>query len=217
MQEEQETNQELAQVSRRGVGLTTLSNWLRWSLTAILLAAIVICLLLYWAYVNDPTHAASPTELGLSGLLIFCITALAVINVPWHELGYRIKKVGSVEFEQALNAQVLERAEGINFLEKRIEAIENSLEKKSIQSSDVFRQMYEPRLRKLLLDFLSVNDQLPFSPLRIREWGSQQPGFEGLKKFEIGLIKHVLGKMVAERVLETTISKKGNTLYRIVE
>ncbi len=217
MREEQETYQETAHAPKKGVGLSAMPNWLRWSLTVVLFLAIVICLLLYGAYVKDPTHAASPAELGLSGLLIFCVTALAIIHIPWHELGYRIKKVGAVEFEQALNAQVAERAEEIGYLEERIAALESALERKSIQGSEMFRQMYDPKLRKLLLNFLSANDRVFFSPLRIKEWGSTQPGFESLKNFEVGFIRHILGKMVAERVLETAISKKGNTLYRIAE
>lgn len=217
MQEEQETCQETAHAPKNGVGLSAMPSWLRWSLTVVLFLAIVICLLLYGAYVKDPAHAASPAELGLSGLLIFCVTALAIIHIPWHELGYRIKKVGVVEFEQALNAQVAERAEEIGYLEERIAALESALEKKSIQGSEMFRQMYDPQLRKLLLNFLSANDRVFFSPLRIKEWGSTQPGFESLKNFEVGFMRHILGKMVAEGVLETTISKKGNTLYRMAE
>jgi hypothetical protein len=217
MREEQETYQETTQAPMKGVGLSTMPNWLRRLLTVILLLAIAICLLLYVAYVKDPVHAASPAELGLSGLFIFCVTALAIIHIPLHELGYRIKKVGAVEFEQVLNAQVAERAEENGYLEKRIAVLESVLEKKNFQSSEMFRQMNEPQLRKLLLDFLAANDRVSFSPLRIKEWGSTQPGFEGLKHFEVGFIRHILGKMVAERVLETAISKKGNTLYRIAE
>jgi hypothetical protein len=217
MREEQEAYQETPQVSKKGAGLSAMPSWLRWSLTVILFLSIVICLLLYVAYVKDPAHAASPGELGLSGLLIFCVTALAIIHIPWHELGYRITKVGAVEFEQALNAQVAERAEEIGYLEERIAVLESALEKKSIQGSEMFRQMYAPQLRKLLLDFLSTNDRVSFSPSRIKEWGSTQQGFESLKNFEVGFIRHILGKMVAERVLETVISKKGNTLYRIAE
>ncbi len=217
MREEQETYQETAQAPDKGVGLSPMPSWLRWSLTVVLFLVIVICLFLYAAYVKDSVHSASPAELGLSGLFIFCVIALTIIHIPLHELGYRIKKVGAVEFEQALNAQTAERTEEIGYLEKRIAVIEDALEKKSFQGSEIFRQMYEPQLRKLLLDFFSANDRVSFSLLRIKEWGSTQPGLEGLKNFEIGFIRHILGKMVAERVLETAISKKGNTLYRIAE
>lgn len=218
MRKEQETHQETAQAPQKGVGLSAMPSWLRWSLTVVLFFMIVICLFLYVAYVKYPENTAPPVELGLSGLLMFCVTALAIIHVPWHELGYRIKKVGTVEFEQALNAQVAERTEEISYLEKRIAALESALkDKKSIQGSEMFSKMYEPQLRKLLIDFLSANDRVAFSPSRIKEWGLMQPGFENLKTFEVGFIRHVLGKMVAERALETVISKRGNTLYRIVE
>ncbi len=62
MREEQETYPETAQASKKGVGLSAMPNWLRRSLTVVLFLAIVICLVLYLAYVKDPAHAASPAE-----------------------------------------------------------------------------------------------------------------------------------------------------------
>lgn len=221
MREEQEADQDVAQAPKRRVGVLAMPHWLRWLFSVILFFVIVICLFLYVAYIINPTGVASPVELGLSGLLIFCIATLVIIHIPWHELGYRVKRVGAFEFEQALHAQTAERAEEIGYLGERLAmleiAFESELEKKSFQGSEIFRQMYEPQLRKLLLDFFSANEHASFSPLRIKAWGSTQPGFKSLENFEVGFIRHILGKMVAERVLETVLSKKGNTLYRIAE
>jgi hypothetical protein len=73
----------------------------------------------------------------------------------------------------------------------------------------------EPELRNLLLEFLTKYKEWSFSPSRIRAWGSKQQGFSALSKFEHPFIRGTLQKMVSENILETRISKKGNTLYRV--
>ncbi|HAG29378.1 MAG TPA: hypothetical protein DCL39_07955, partial [Alteromonas macleodii] len=76
-------------------------------------------------------------------------------------------------------------------------------------------QADEPELRKELLRFLQAYSQWSFSPSRIKAWGSKQAGFTSLGKYETSFIRLTLQKMVAEDILVTRISKKGNTLYRV--
>ena len=73
----------------------------------------------------------------------------------------------------------------------------------------------EPQLRELLTQFLTKYKKWAFSPSRIRAWGSQQQGFSGFSAYEYPFVRSTLQKMVSENILETRVSKKGNTLYRI--
>src|SRR5690606_34550475 len=100
------------------------------------------------------------------------------------------------------------------YLQERIETLEVKV--RSLHGiADLVESFEEPKLRELLLGFLTKYKQWSFSPSRIRAWGSQQQGFSELAKYEHPFVRSTLQKMVADGLLETRVSKKGNTLYRI--
>lgn len=76
-------------------------------------------------------------------------------------------------------------------------------------SSDDFK------LESLVIKFLSYFDKWYFSPLRIQKFGGRQRGFEELKGYSTNEITRVLLKLLKERKIKTTKSKKGNPIYKI--
>jgi len=79
----------------------------------------------------------------------------------------------------------------------------------------ITEHLKEPELRDLLTKFLTTYNKWAFSPSRIKAWGVQQQGFSKLSEYDHPFIRATLQKMVSENTLETRISKKGNTLFRI--
>ena len=134
--------------------------------------------------------------------------------IPWSRLGIRITKIGGVEFKDIVQEQASEHAEDQSYLEDRIEFLEAHIRK--VEDVSVFTENFqEPELRKQLLTFLTKYNEWAFSPSRIRAWGSQQQGYSAFANYEHPLIRSTLQKMVSENIIETRISKRGNTLYRI--
>ena len=139
---------------------------------------------------------------------------MIIVWVPWANLGVKITKIGGIEFKDIVEEQASEHAEEISDLIDRIELLESQIRQSDSLISFV-EQADEPELRKELLRFLQAYSQWSFSPSRIKAWGSKQAGFTSLGKYETSFIRLTLQKMVAEDILVTRISKKGNTLYRV--
>ena len=149
----------------------------------------------------------------ISLLLNFFVTSLTLIWIPWDKLGFRITKIGGIEFKEIVSEQASENAEEFSYLEDRIEYLEVKLH--SMDEMAQFHESFErPELRDLLLEFLTKYKKWSFSPSRIKSWGTQQQGFSKLSSFEHRAIRSTLQSMVAENLLETRLSKKGNTLFR---
>lgn len=188
--------------------------WLRWAVSFLSIALIIFCSIYTYEYVGSPKEYASPKDLGLSGLFIFSISALFLVWIPWSRLGIRISKIGGIEFKEIVQEQASEHAEELSYLEDRIESLEAQIRKVD-EMAEFTESFQEPELRNLLMGFLTKYKKWAFSPSRIRAWGSQQQGFSSLANYEHPFIRSTLQKMVSENLLETRISKKGNTLYRV--
>lgn len=187
---------------------------LKWCITVAAIGLIALCGFLVFKYVNAPDKFASPSDLGVSSFFLFSASALVLVWMPWHALGLRITKIGGIEFKEIVAEQATEHAEEITYLQDRIEVLENKL--RQLHGVTVLAESFEePKLRALLVEFLTKYKEWAFSPSRIRAWGSQQQGFAALANYEHPFLRGTLQKMVSEGVLETRISKKGNTLYRI--
>lgn len=189
-------------------------TWLQWTVSVIGIVLIAFISIYTYKYVCDPKAYASPKELGLSSILLFSISALIVVWIPWERLGIRISKIGGIEFKEIVQEQASEHAEELSYLVDRIESLETHVRKVD-GISDLTESSQEPELRKLLMQFLTKYKDWAFSPSRIRAWGSQQQGFSSLADYKYPFIRGTLQKMVSENILETRISKKGNTLYRV--
>jgi len=181
-------------------------------------AIVVLCtsVFLMWKYIEDPKTYASPKELQLSNLLIFSLSVLLFILVPWGKLGIRIRKIGSVEFDRVVSGQAKEHAEEFAELHARIKELEGKVrgmnEVEAITVSIVTQD-----LRPLILKFLNDFQPNAYSPLRINKWGARQPGFEKLAGYSQGSIRTVLQGLVAEGKAVTRVSRLGNTLYKIAD
>ena len=202
--------EELGQVSS---GLD-IPCWLKWLATAFSIALIGFTLCYTYRYLGTPSELASPNELGLSSIFLFSISALVIVWIPWAKLGIRISRIGGIEFENIVKEQASEHAEEVSYLEDRIEVLEAKA-RSGNEMSEITDHLQEPKLRKLLIDFLTKYNQWAFSPSRIRAWGAKQQGFASFVEYNHSFIRSTLQKMVSENLLETRISKKGNTLYRI--
>ncbi|MCS0433164.1 hypothetical protein [Vibrio diabolicus] len=189
-------------------------KWIQILVSIISISLIVVCAICFWKYLEAPQGFPSPKDLGLSGIFMFSISALLIVWVPWSKLGMRISKIGGVEFRDIVQGQASEHAEELSYLEDRIEYLEAKI-KESDELSALTDPPREAALRKLLLEFLQKYSEWAFSPSRIRVWGSKQQGFSSLSNYEHPFIRSTLQKLVSEGKLETRVSKKGNTLYRI--
>ncbi|PHS62705.1 MAG: hypothetical protein COB09_14305 [Thalassobium sp.] len=159
---------------------------------------------------------ASPKDLGLSSLLLFAVACFLFFAVPWHRLGLSLKKFGPLEFERKLEGQSEEHIKDISALEDKIAQIEAAIQSGSShqQIGKVPQKPEEIEMRDLIIKFLSEYSQWSFSPLRIENWGAERNSYSDLAG-NSALLRRLLRSLVSEGILETTISKKGNTLYRI--
>ncbi|WP_104401808.1 hypothetical protein [Vibrio penaeicida] len=189
-------------------------KWIKIAASVVSISLIIVCVMCFWEYLKAPQEFASPKDLGLSGIFMFSISALFVVWVPWAKIGVRISKIGGVEFTDIVQGQASEHAEELSYLEDRIEYLEAKVK----ENDELAVLMDPPReivLKELLLKFLQQYSEWAFSPARIRVWGSKQQGFSSLASYEHPLIRSSLQKLVSEGKLETRVSKKGHTLYRI--
>lgn len=188
--------------------------WLKIAISMIALILIVACVCLVTQYVYDPKNAASPNNLGLNSIFLFSITAVILVWIPWQRLGIKITKIGGIEFGEIAAKQASEHAEDLTYLQDRIESLEENA-RKSDSTLFITEHLKEPELRDLLIRFLTTYNKWAFSPSRIKAWGVQQQGFSELAGYDHPFIRTTLQKMVAENILETRVSKQGNTLFRI--
>lgn len=189
-------------------------NKLKWFVTVSSLIIISTCIYLVINYIDCPKINASPKKLGLSSVFLFSLTALLLVWFPWQQLGMRITKIGGVEFKEIVTEQASEHAEEVTFLQDRIEVLESKVHQLD-EMSEFTESFEEPKLRELLFSFLTKYSKWAFSPSRIRAWGAQQQDYSSLLNYGYPFIRSTLQKMVSENMLETRVSKKGNTLYRV--
>ena len=187
---------------------------LKWVVTIVSLFLVVFCMYYFCKYLGAPSVYASPSNLGLTSIFLSSVTAMFIVWMPWQKLGIRITKIGGIEFKEIVEEQASEHAEEISYLQDRVEALEASF-RRSNELVDFIESSNEPQLRNLLMEFLTKYKEWAFSPSRIRAWGSQQQGFSALSNYEHPFIRSTLQKMVSEGLLETRLSKKGNTLFRV--
>ncbi len=190
--------------------------WFRLVAAVLALAMVVPSIALYVRYVIDPARNASPAELGTGNLILAGILILIFALTPWKTLGLRVHKVGFLEFERVVTRQASEHAEELTELRTRIDEME--LHVRGIDDLTPIREHLEdlelyPLLSKFLADFAPT----AYSPIRIREWGSRQHGYEKLSSYKISEIRRVLQKLVAEGRAATRVSRLGSTLYKVAD
>lgn len=211
-----ENNESKEELISEGEPIQGLPRWVQVVIGLSATAVLCVSIFLMWKYIGDPTSYASPKELQLSNLLIFSLSVLLFILVPWDKLGIRIRKIGSVEFDRVVSGQAREHAEEFAELRARIEELEGKVRGMD-EGATITESFATQELRPLILKFLTDFQPNAYSPLRINKWGARQPGYEKLAYYRQGLIRTVLQGLVAEGRVATKVSRLGNTLYKIVD
>lgn len=196
-----------------------LPPWARLAVSLISTVGIVVCLKIISSYVLDPVTNAAPDKVGIPTLLGILIAIVALTALPLQKMGIKVQKVFGVEFASVVQAQADERVREIAELrnqlvnlEKRVTASESSKGGSSNEGLRIRRDL-EP-LQAELARFLLQYRKWAFSPTRIHNWGASQNGFESLKDYSIDEIRDTLQGMVIGGKAKTSISRKGNTLFR---
>ncbi|MCG7940579.1 MAG: hypothetical protein N0C88_17260 [Candidatus Thiodiazotropha lotti] len=178
--------------------------------------SLVFSLAIVIYYVAFIFECVSPTpkDLGLSNLLLFSAACFLFFAVPWHKLGLNLKKFGPLEFEQKLEGQSEEHVKDISALENKIAQLEAAMKASGceVKTAEVQPTSDENEMRDLIVNFLTEYEHWSFSPLRMETWGAKRPGYSKLAS-NSSLLRRLLRSLVSEGVLETRVSKKGNTLY----
>jgi len=188
-----------------------------------LCALASLALIIFYALRRD----AKPSELNLGTVLIYCLTALVIVLIPWKKLGLRLKKLGFVEFERVIKTQKKEQIVDIVSLQKQIDQLkgippigtgpvgERAVEPMAGTPRDVKRNGERESLLGLLQKFLQHYSRYYFSPSRIKFWGATRDGFHELDSYSKEEISQGLQHLLVANKVRTKISKKGNTLYGI--
>jgi hypothetical protein len=131
-------------------------------------------------------------------------------------LGLSLKKFGPFEFERKLEGQSEEHIKDISALEDKIAQLEAAMKASGgeVKTTEIQPTPDEKEMRDLIIKFLTEYEQWSFSPLRMETWGAQRSGYSKLAS-NSSLLRRLLRSLVSEGVLETRVSKKGNTLYRV--
>jgi hypothetical protein len=193
--------------------ILSVPKWFKTLVVFIVAPIIIGCIYLYVNYILDPNSAA-PDSLGLPTILVFCMAVLFLALFPWKALGLRITKIGPLEVQRVVKTQIHERDEQILEMEKRISDLEGCI--RDVHEGLQIGEMIDGHeLRDILIDFLSTYAPKAFSPIKIQAWGAKQKGFEKLSEYSLSFVRRTLRQLFLEEVLTTTISKSGNTLYKI--
>jgi len=188
--------------------------WFRWAASAVALLLIVPSVLFLVRYSLAPNRFASPSDLGIIQLILVGTAILLCALAPWKALGLRLRKVGIVEFDRVISGQAAEHAEELTELRTRIDEME-STQRRLDDISPISEHLEDVALIPLVTKFLHEHRPTPYSPLRIREWGSRQPGYEQLAHAKLASIRRILQKLVSEGQAATRVSQLGNTLYKV--
>jgi hypothetical protein len=189
-------------------------TWFRWSAAFVALLMIVPPVLFLVRYSLAPSRFVSPKELGVVQLILAGTAILLFALAPWKALGLRLRKVGFLEFDRVISGQAVEHAQELTELRTRLD----ELETRTLGldgTAGISEHVEDLELVPLLTKFLSDYRPEAFSPLRIRDWGSRQRGYESLALAKLGSIKRALQKLVSEGRAATRVSRMGNTLYKV--
>jgi hypothetical protein len=182
---------------------------IRWmiSLPTIVLILSILGIYIYLVFF-DPDYI-DPEKYGLPIILIPSIIILIVINMPWNKLGFRIKKIGIIELEQAVKIQAKDNSKELADLQSQIDKLKRKMEPTGIEIQS------DNSLDILVKKFLGQYNQWAFSSSRIKEWGTIQNGFTEFKNYEIEDIQRSLRRLIFKKDVVTRMSRKGNTIYKI--
>lgn len=187
-------------------GLRSKGFWLSLFFSVVLIAY-------YVAYIVGVANA-SPRELGLSNLLLFFLLCFLFFAVPWHQLGWALRRFGPMEFERKLEGQSRERILEIAALEERIAELESAVRQDKGTAAIMAPGDPLESLQEQVIAFLREHDQQAFSPGAVERQCAKEPGYASLADDPIAL-RRTLRRLVAEDRVVTRVSENGETLFRI--
>lgn len=167
----------------------------------------------YVAYIAGIAHA-SPRELGLSNVLLFALLCFLFFAVPWHQLGWALRRFGPMEFERKLEGQSRERVLEISALEDRIAELESRVGQDPSAAAVMAPEASGSNVRAQILAFLQEHDQQAFSPGALEKRAANEPDHAGLADHPV-ILRRTLRRLVAEGMLVTRVGEDGETLFRI--
>lgn len=197
-------------------GSFEIPTWFRWVAAALSLALIVPSIVFVVRYSLAPAQFVSPTELGITQLILAGTVILLFALAPWKALGLRLRKVGFLEFDRVISGQAAEHAQELTELRTRLDEMETKVRGMD-EISSISEHLEDVELIPVIVKFLEQHRPRAFSPLRIRDWGSRQPGYERLAHAKLASIRRVLQKLVSEGRAATRVSRMGNTLYKVAD
>lgn len=191
--------------------------------TVTLIATIItLCILGDFTYIIL-WHPDNDLNLGLSPIFIFCVSIILIFQFPYKKMGIRPTKIGLIELETKIEGQSTDKSEEIAELQVKINELESRLDALSklvpngITSADNQTPPVRKNITPLVKDFLNTYSNYAFSPLRIKTLAIATNGFEDLAHANLLDIKSAIRELLATGIVKTKISKKGNTLYKIME
>jgi hypothetical protein len=190
--------------------------WFRLLSVFVSLMLIVLPVAYIIRYSAQPERYTPPEGLGLVPLIVAGASILLIALAPWRAFGLRIRKVGFLEFERVVNAQATEHAQEFTELRTRLDELE-AKQRGMDEIARIGESFEDSEVQPILVRFIEQHAPTAFSPLRVRDWGGRQPGFERLGKLPVSSIRRILKALVAQGRAATRISKMGNTLYKVAD
>jgi hypothetical protein len=187
--------------------------WFRWAMAVIACAMILPAVVYLIRFTISPALLVSPKELNLDKIALFGVLILLLAIAPWDRLGLRIKKVGWLEFDRISRGQATESAVELTEIRTRLDEVESRVRSQDTVAT-IAEHFGELEVIPLLVRFLTEHQPRAFSPMRVRDWGARQSGFERLGKVSLSEMRRMLQKLVADGMASTAVSRMGNTLYR---
>ena len=152
-------------------------------------------------------------SIGINNILLYSLVGFIFVNIPYHKLGLVLRKIGPLEFEQAITNQHKENSDVFSVLEKRIWQLENP-DKSTADKQFAIINLAKNEIATCLYHFFTKYDSWSFTSSRIAGWGIEQGGF-GCKEASLAEIRFVLQQMLSADLVKTRMSKGGNVMYKL--
>lgn len=192
-----------------------LSRSQKFWLSTIAAISFLLCITYTAFYILDSEQLASPKEIGVTSLMALSFIGFFLFLIPWEKMGLRIKKIGNIEFVEVVKEQSKEHELDISLIEQRLAELEDKV-RKNDPIDGLIETAERPNLEAKLLSFLTINSPTAYSPSRIRLECRNLPEYKTVSSQEVQFIRSTLRRLVSNGKLTTTVSAKGNTLYRII-
>lgn len=187
-------------------------GWFRLLLAALSGLFFTVLIVLYLAYLESPETLAPPSELGLPALMIFSGSFFLLVAVPWWKWGLSIQKIGPFEFTRALGRQQKDTNDSIVYLQKQIEELQQKYE--GSEDHKMSQMVYGPEIENAISRYF-LKYPGAVSPRKLLSLVQKVEELQPLHGKDYLLVRSTLRELVTKGILETSVSRKGNTLYKL--